>query len=92
MKPLVRTCTLRFVRRDHVHRRFPGPVLLVAQSLGHPPRASTAVAMMLGSFATVLIWKYGLGFDSGLYHALPRMLIGVAIYFIGNAVVGEPAE
>jgi hypothetical protein len=48
--------------------------------------------MMLGSFATVLIWKYGLGFDSGLYHALPRMLIGVAIYFIGNAVVGEPAE
>jgi sodium/proline symporter len=67
-----------------------GP-LLVAQSLGRPPRAGTAVAMMLGSFAAVLIWKYGLGFDSGLYHALPGMLTGIAIYYIGNAVVGKPA-
>jgi sodium/proline symporter len=68
-----------------------GP-LLVAQSLGRPPRAGTAVAMMLGAFAAVLGWKYGLGYGPGLYEALPGMLAGTLIYFVGNAVTGKLAE
>jgi sodium/proline symporter len=66
-----------------------GP-LLVVQALGHPPRASTAVAMMLGSLAVVFAWKYGLEYGPGLNEALPGMLTGIAIYFIGNALIGKP--
>jgi sodium/proline symporter len=66
-----------------------GP-LLVVQAFERPPRTGIAVAMMVGGMAVAWGWKNQLNYGAGLCEALPGMLTGVAIYFIGNAVFGRP--
>ncbi len=68
-----------------------GP-LLVVRALGRTPNTATAVAMMVGGFASVLGWKYGLGYGAGLNEALPGMLTGFVVYLIGEAFSGRSAQ
>ena len=68
-----------------------GP-LLVIRCLGRSITSATAIAMMVGGLLAVLGWKYGLGYGVGLYEALPGMLAGFAIYYIGSAISGGTAE
>ena len=68
-----------------------GP-LLVIRCLGRSITTATAIAMMLGGLLAVLGWKYGLGYGTGLYEALPGMLAGFAIYAVGNAISDRGVE
>ena len=68
-----------------------GP-LLVIRCLDRSVTAPVAIAMILGGLLAVLGWKYGLGYGSGLYEALPGMLASFAIYFVGSSFSGESVE
>ncbi len=67
-----------------------GP-LLVIRCTDRNVTAPVAVAMILGGLLAVLGWKYGLGYGSGLNEALPGILAGFAIYFVGRPL-GESIE
>ena len=63
-----------------------GP-LLVVRSLGGKPHPVTAIAMMATGFLAALAWgDYDVRYSVGLNEALPGMLAGFAIFWIGSAV------
>jgi sodium/proline symporter len=62
-----------------------GP-LLVIRCTNRSVTSGTALAMMIGGLLSVLGWKYGLGYGTGLNEALPGMLMGFVIYGIGSTI------
>ncbi len=68
-----------------------GP-LLVIRALGRPITAPVALSMMLGGFATVIIWDKALEYGSYAYAALPGMAVGFVIYLAVSAVLPRPEQ
>ena len=58
-----------------------GPLLMV-RVLQRPVGPRLAVAMMLSGLATVIAWRYALGFSDDVYEVLPGMLVGLLVYLV----------
>ena len=58
--------------------------LIVVQLLGAQISQKTALAMMGCGFATMLVWRYGLGWHKELLDLAPGMMAGFVVYGIAH--------
>ena len=67
-----------------------GPLLIV-RAFGWPVDARTALGMMLGGLACMLIWRFGLDLSSSVYEVLPGMAGGFICYaLLKSGIRTEP--
>jgi sodium/proline symporter len=65
-----------------------GPLMIV-RAMGWPAGPRLASAMIVGGVAAAFVWRFTLGFGDDVFEALPGMVFGLGVYWVGRRLGGR---